>query len=82
MDGLTVVETCRRSTRIGDRYGSVRLSTVGRLRSAGLVLLATFARPHFDVALPDLSEQSLERLAGCFDDPINNPGRGRRGVSS
>lgn len=43
MDGLTVVETCTRSTRIGHRYGRVRLSTVGRLRSAGLVLLATFA---------------------------------------
>lgn len=82
VDGLTVAETCTRSPRIGLRYGSIRLSTVGRCRSAGLVLLATFARPHFDVVLPDLSEQSLERLAGCFDDPIDNPGRGPSGVSS
>lgn len=82
VEGRSVTDTCRDSPRIGDRYGKVRLSTAGRLRSAGLVLLATFDRPHFDVVLPDVAEHTLERLAGCFDDPIDNPGRGRRGVSS
>lgn len=80
VDGLTVAETCKGSPRIGERYGKIRLSTVGRLRSAGLVLLATFAHPHFDVVLPDLSDQSLDRLAACFDEPIENPGRGLRRV--
>lgn len=82
VEGSTVTDTCRDSPRIGERYGKVRLSTAGRLRSAGLVLLATFNRPHFDVVLTDLSEPTLQRLLDCFDDPIDNPGRGRRGVSS
>lgn len=82
VDGLTVAEACALSPRIGPRYGKVRLSTVGRLRLEGLGLLATFDRPHFDVVLPDLSDRSLQRLAHCFDEPIDNPGRGLRGVSS
>lgn len=82
LDGQTVAETCRASPRIGTRYGKIRLSTAGRLRSAGLVLLATFSRPHFDVALPDLSDHSLERLLACFDLPVDNPGRAARDVSS
>lgn len=71
----TVDETCHRSPRIGDRYGKVRLSTAGRLRAAGFVLLATFDRPHFDIALPDLSDDTVKRLDECFDQPIPNPGR-------
>jgi len=82
IDDSSVTDTCRDSPRIGDRYGKVRLSTAGRLRSAGLALLATFNRPHFDVVLTDLSEHHLQRLVDCFDDPIDNPGRGRPGVSS
>ena len=82
VDGSSVATTCRDSPRIGDRYGKVRLSSAGRLRSAGLPLLATFSRPHFDVVLPDLAEPTLQRLADCFDAPIDNPGRSRPGVSS
>jgi len=78
LDG-TVAETCRRSLRIGDRYGKVRLSTAGRLRSAGFALLATFGLPHFDVALPDLSDEVIKRLDACFDDPVRNPARHFRG---
>lgn len=59
VEGSSVSETCRVSPRIGDRYGKVRLSTAGRLRSSGLPLLATFNRPHFDVVLPDLAESTL-----------------------
>ncbi|MGH8973784.1 MAG: hypothetical protein ACRD0C_11345 [Acidimicrobiia bacterium] len=71
----TVEETCRTSPRIGDLYGKVRLSTAGRLRGAGFVLLATFDRPHYDVALPELSDAAIERLDRCFDAAIPNPGR-------
>ena len=80
--GLSLTEACRTSPRIGARYGKVRLSTAGRLRSAGLALLATFTSPHFDVVLPDVSDATLRRLATCFDEPIDNPGRGQPGVPS
>lgn len=69
----TVQDVCR-----GDRlagYRQVRLSTFGRVRSAGFALLATFDHPHFTLVLPDLSELTLARLDRCFDEPIANPGR-------
>lgn len=77
VDGKSVRDACRESPRIGGRYGQVRLSTVGRLRTAGLAVLATFTRPHFDIVLPDLTEQTLDVLTACFDAPIDNPGRSR-----
>lgn len=55
---------------------------MGRLRSAGLALLATFESPHFDVVLPDLSDATLRRLTACFDAPMVNPGRDDPGVPS
>lgn len=57
------------------RYGKVRLSTVGRLRSAGFPLLPTLGRPHYDIVLPDLDDATLQRLEGCFDPARPNPGR-------
>jgi hypothetical protein len=80
LDG-TVELVCRNSPRIGDRYGQVRLSTAGRVRSAGFVLLATFDRPHYDIALPDLSDDVISRLDNCFDAPTPNPGKHRPEVS-
>lgn len=71
--GVSVPEACR-----GDRiaqYRRVCLSTFGRVRSAGFVLLATFEHPHFTLVLPDLAELTIVRLTRCFDDPIPNPGR-------
>ena len=76
----TVEETCRTSPRIGDLYGKVRLSTAGRLRGARFVLLATFDRPHYDVALPELSDAVIERLDRSFDAAIPNPGRSDPGL--
>jgi len=76
----TVEATCRTSPRIGDLYGKIRLSTAGQLRGAGFVLLATFDRPHYDVALPELSDVVIARLDSCFDAPIPNPGRSGPGV--
>jgi len=70
----TVLEACRASERIA-AYRHVRLSTFGRLRSAGFVLLATFDHPHFTLVLADLSELTVARLGACFDEPIPNPGR-------
>jgi hypothetical protein len=55
------------------RYRQVRLSTVGRLRSAGFALLPTLARPHYDVVLPDLADDTLLRLDSVFDGPIPRP---------
>lgn len=72
---LSVTDACRISPRLR-RYRQIRLSTFGRLRSAGFALVATFDPPHFTIALSDLSELTLARLARCFDDPIPNPGFG------
>ena len=75
---MAVDELCRRSPRLG-RYGQVRLSTFGRLRTAGFAVIATFDQPHFDVVLPDVSELTVARLDRCFDAPIPNPGRRGQG---
>src|SRR4051794_16178125 len=73
-----IAEACRTSPRLR-RYPQVPISTVGRMRSAGLILWATFERPHFTILLPDLSEVTLARVDRCFDPPIPNPGLpGRR----
>lgn len=72
---LPVVEACRTSPRLG-RYRQIRLSSFGRLREAGFALIATFDAPHYTVALSDVSELTIARLARCFDDPIPNPGFG------
>jgi len=58
------------------RYRQIRTTTFGRLRRAGFALLPTFARPHYDIALPDLSDDTLDRLEDCFDAPGLNPGVG------
>lgn len=76
MEGVidqTVLQACRTSERVGS-YRQIRLSTFGRLRTAGFALLATFEHPHFTIVLPDLSELTVARLETCFDDPIPNPG--------
>ena len=57
------------------RYGKVRSSTVGRLRSLGFALVPTLDRPHYDVVLPDLDDATLDRLEVGFDLPIPNPAR-------
>lgn len=72
----TVLEACRTSERIAG-YRQIRLSTFGRLRSAGFALLATFDHPHFTLVLADLSEVTVARLGKSFDEPIANPGRRR-----
>ena len=73
LDG-SVAELCRDVDAIR-RYGRIRRSTVGRLRRAGFPLIATGRRPHFDIVLPDLTDDTLGRLADCFDPAEPNPGR-------
>ena len=65
-----------------ERYGKVRHSTAGRLRSLGFALLPTLDAPHFDVLLPDLEAGTLDRLELGFDPPVlmGFLGRPRRGV--
>jgi hypothetical protein len=69
----TVQATCRDERLAG--YRRVRLSTFGRVRSAGFAVLATFDRPHFTLVLADLSDLTLTRLDRCFDAPLPNTGR-------
>lgn len=72
--GMTVLDACRASERLA-QYRQVRLSTFGRVRSAGFALVATFDHPHFTLVLADLADVTVARLVRCFDDPIPNPGR-------
>lgn len=68
-------ELCAREPFLA-RYGKVRFSTVGALREAGFPLIPTLDRPHYDIVLPDLQPSTLERLDGCFEPPVPNPGTG------
>ena len=75
IDG-SVDELCSTDKRIS-RYGKVRLSTAGRLRGLGFALLPTLDRPHYDVVLPDLDDETLGRLELGFDPPMPRPGAGK-----
>src|SRR5438105_355429 len=70
----SAAELCRSLDQLS-RYRQVRRSTVARLRAAGFALLATGGRPHFDIVLADLDEETLARLDAAFDPPESNPGR-------
>jgi hypothetical protein len=70
----SVLEACQMSSRLAP-YRQIRLSTFGRLHTAGFALLATFDSPHFTVVLPDLSELTVARLDRSFDEAIPNPAR-------
>lgn len=67
-------DLCRQRPEL-ERYGKIRLSTAGRLRSLGFALVPTLERPHSDVVLPDLADATLDRLELGFDQPIPNPAR-------
>lgn len=75
LDG-TVEELCQAVEAIR-RYGAVQESTFGALRRAGFPLIATGARPHFDIVLADLSDETIDRLRACFGPPYPTPGRVR-----
>ena len=70
----TVDELCQDRPEL-QRYGKVRLTTAGRLRTLGFALVPTLDRPHYDVVLPDLADATLDRLELGFDRPIPNPAR-------
>lgn len=56
------------------RYKSIRTSHVGELRRIGFLLLATFQNPHYDIALPNLVDETLINLIACFSPATSNPG--------
>ena len=55
------------------RYKSIRTSHVGELRRTGFLLLATFQNPHYDIALPNLFDETLINLVKCFSPATSNP---------
>ena len=73
---VSVEDLCRNIQDL-ERYGKVRYSTAGRIRTLGFALLPTLASPHFDVLLPDLEASTLDRLELGFDSPVSNPARHR-----
>lgn len=54
-------------------------ATVGRLRSAGYRLIPTFSAPHYDLLLPEPTEDAAGRLLSVFGDALPNPYRQRKG---
>lgn len=71
---MDVAELCASLDAVR-RYSQIQESTARQLRSAGFTLLATDGRPHFDIVLADLEDETLLRLRSCFDTPRPNPGR-------
>jgi hypothetical protein len=63
------------SSDVLQRYGQIRQASVASIHAAGFALLPTGRAPHFDIVLPDLSEQTLTRLDRCFANPMPNPSR-------
>jgi len=55
------------------RYQSIRTSVVRKLRATDFILLATFQRPHYDIALANLADNDLIKLIDCFSPSIRNP---------
>lgn len=54
-------------------YGVVHLSTVARVRGAGLVLIPTFGRPHYTLVVPDVSTPTIAALADALGPGTTNP---------
>lgn len=73
-EGVTVEALVRSTSELApQRYRQLRASTAGVLRASGFTLIPTQDRPHFDVVLADLENQTLERLGRCFGEPFPNP---------
>lgn len=58
------------------RYRQIRTTTFGRLRQAGLAVLPTFGRPHYDIVLADIEDNTMDRLERSFGAATPNPGFG------
>jgi hypothetical protein len=52
-------------------YPFIYRSSVGRLETAGFVLVPTFARPHYTVVIPDLG--AIDGLASALGSLVPNP---------
>lgn len=58
---------CRRIPRLGQPGpGQIWVALVGDLRQQGFEVLPTPPEEHFDVVLPDVAENTTERLRSCF----------------
>ncbi len=56
--------------------GTIWVATCGELRRRGFRLLATDARPHFDIVLGDVALGTIESLVACFT-AMPNPAKQR-----
>jgi hypothetical protein len=70
-NGLTVEQICFEAQL---RHGRVRVSSVGRLRSAGLEPFRSGSRPHLTVRYEtEPTDEELVALVGLFGEDIPNP---------
>ncbi len=76
LDG-DVQRLCERVPRLRSP-GTIWVATCHELRRRGFDLLASDARPHFDIVLPDLEPGTIEALVACFT-AIENPAKQGRG---
>ena len=56
---VPVEQLCQERSEL-QRYRKVLLLTVDRLRSLGFALIPTLDRPHDDIVLPDLDDNTLD----------------------
>lgn len=73
--GWTLEAILRERIWSRSRYATV---TAGVLRSAGYLLLPTFATPHYDVVLPEATEMAARALLAHFGPVLDNPYKRRR----
>lgn len=68
---------CQRVPRLGNPGpGQLWVARVGDLREGGFDLLDTPPDDHFDVVLPDLESETVDRLRSCFllqQNPLRPP---------
>ncbi len=75
VDGWTVEAILRDILSTRSTFAAARL---GELRGAGFTALPTHHSPHFDLALPEVSERAASTLLEALGSPQPNPHRARR----
>ena len=72
-DGLSMKQVIARNPNLQD-YRKVRISTAGRIRSAGFSVVPTFDPDHQSIKFPVCpSDMQVEDLVSVFDPPVANP---------
>ncbi len=85
LDGISVFEVpngdfdelCTRVAAMSER-SRIRTAFASAVRHAGFPLLDTAGPLHWTIVLPDVEQETLDRLRNVFSPPRDNPGFRRR----